>query len=175
MYTGSWLQCVPKSLFEFIANSDKLRGNLLLKHYQLEVDLRHISLYNDEIAHAIQDRPADVLPLVSWSNISIFAAINHREIEVRKRCNESISNYPLPTSRRLGRARGSRLANNTQDTDLHQVWLEPITVPWTYCKHHQQASPNTGHRHLCICPFISCNQAASPMSCLPITQGDLSC
>lgn len=42
---------------------DKLRGNLLLKHYQLEVDLRHISLYNDEIAHAIQDRPADVLPL----------------------------------------------------------------------------------------------------------------
>ncbi|ETW87571.1 hypothetical protein HETIRDRAFT_431874 [Heterobasidion irregulare TC 32-1] len=42
---------------------DKLRGNLLLKHYQLEVDLGHISLYNDEIAHAIQDRPADVLPL----------------------------------------------------------------------------------------------------------------
>jgi DNA replication licensing factor MCM5 len=26
--------------------------------------LRHISLYNDELAHAIQDKPADVLPLV---------------------------------------------------------------------------------------------------------------
>ena len=45
--------------------SDILRGNLLLKQYQLEVDLRHISLYNDELAHAIQDRPADILPLVS--------------------------------------------------------------------------------------------------------------
>ena len=45
--------------------SDMLRGNLLLKQYQLEVDLRHISLYNDELAHAIQDRPADILPLVS--------------------------------------------------------------------------------------------------------------
>ncbi|KAN0100809.1 MCM2/3/5 family domain containing protein [Tylopilus felleus] len=42
---------------------DNLRGNLLLKQYQLEIDLRHLSLYNDELAHAIQDRPADILPL----------------------------------------------------------------------------------------------------------------
>ncbi|KIO02322.1 hypothetical protein M404DRAFT_147833 [Pisolithus tinctorius Marx 270] len=42
---------------------DKLRANLLLKQYQLEVDLRHLSLYNDELAHAMQDRPADILPL----------------------------------------------------------------------------------------------------------------
>lgn len=42
-----------------------LRGNLLLKQNQLEVDLRHVGLYNDELAHAIQDRPAEVLPLVS--------------------------------------------------------------------------------------------------------------
>lgn len=46
------------------ALSDKLRGNLLLKQYLLEIDLRHVSLYNDELAHAIQDRPTDVLPLV---------------------------------------------------------------------------------------------------------------
>jgi DNA replication licensing factor MCM5 len=43
---------------------DKLRANLLLKHYQLEVDLRHVGLYHDELAHAVQDRPADTLPLV---------------------------------------------------------------------------------------------------------------
>lgn len=42
---------------------DKLRANLLLKQYQLEVDLRHLSLYNDELAHAVQDRPTDILPL----------------------------------------------------------------------------------------------------------------
>ncbi|KAK0505988.1 MCM-domain-containing protein [Armillaria luteobubalina] len=47
---------------EFIYR-DMLRGNLLLKQNVLEVDLRHVSLYNDELAHAIQDRPADVLPL----------------------------------------------------------------------------------------------------------------
>ncbi|EIM83486.1 MCM-domain-containing protein [Stereum hirsutum FP-91666 SS1] len=47
---------------EFIYR-DKLRANLLLKQYQLEVDLRHLSLYNDELAHTIQDRPADILPL----------------------------------------------------------------------------------------------------------------
>ena len=44
--------------------SDKLRANLLLKQYYLEVDLRHVGLYNDELAHAIQDKPTDVLPLV---------------------------------------------------------------------------------------------------------------
>ncbi|KAG6820761.1 hypothetical protein H0H93_012025 [Arthromyces matolae] len=42
---------------------DQLRGNLLLKQYLLEVDLRHISLFNDELAHAIQDKPAEILPL----------------------------------------------------------------------------------------------------------------
>ncbi|KAF7978919.1 hypothetical protein HWV62_44452 [Athelia sp. TMB] len=47
---------------EFIYR-DMLRGNLLLKQHQLEVDLRHVGLYNDELAHAIQDRPAEVLPL----------------------------------------------------------------------------------------------------------------
>lgn len=47
---------------EFIYR-DKLRANLLLKHYQLEVDLRHVSLYNDELAHLIQNKPTDILPL----------------------------------------------------------------------------------------------------------------
>ncbi|KZP32230.1 MCM-domain-containing protein [Athelia psychrophila] len=47
---------------EFIYR-DMLRGNLLLKQNQLEVDLRHVGLYNDELAHAIQDRPAEVMPL----------------------------------------------------------------------------------------------------------------
>ncbi|KAJ6574706.1 MCM-domain-containing protein [Mycena capillaripes] len=47
---------------EFIYR-DKLRANLLLKQRILEVDLRHLSLYNDELAHAIQDTPAVTLPL----------------------------------------------------------------------------------------------------------------
>ncbi|CAK5279944.1 unnamed protein product [Mycena citricolor] len=47
---------------EFIYR-DKLRANLLLKLHMLEVDLRHLSLYNDELAHAIQDAPADNIPL----------------------------------------------------------------------------------------------------------------
>jgi MCM N-terminal domain len=54
---------------------DKLRGNLLLKQHQLEVDLRHVSLYNDELAHAIQDRPADILPLVSTVESNMNDAI----------------------------------------------------------------------------------------------------
>jgi DNA replicative helicase MCM subunit Mcm2 (Cdc46/Mcm family) len=43
--------------------SDQLRANLLLKLYAIEVDLRHVNLFNPELAHAVQDRPADLLPL----------------------------------------------------------------------------------------------------------------
>ena len=43
---------------------DKLRANLLLKQFHLEVDLRHVALYNEDVAHAIQDRPGVVLPMV---------------------------------------------------------------------------------------------------------------
>lgn len=49
---------------------DKLRANLLLKQHQVEVDLRHVGLYNDELAHVIQERPADILPLVSRHSYS---------------------------------------------------------------------------------------------------------
>jgi DNA replication licensing factor MCM5 len=42
---------------------DQLRANLLLRLYALEVDLKHVALYNDDLAHAIQDRPGDTLPL----------------------------------------------------------------------------------------------------------------
>ncbi|KAI0735473.1 ATP dependent DNA helicase [Earliella scabrosa] len=47
---------------EFIYR-DKLRANLLLKQHQIEVDLRHVGLYNDELAHAIQEKPGEILPL----------------------------------------------------------------------------------------------------------------
>ncbi|KAF9786866.1 MCM-domain-containing protein [Thelephora terrestris] len=59
---------------EFIYR-DKLRANLLLKQYFLEVDLRHVGLYNDELAHAIQDRPTDVLPLFESSATKAARAI----------------------------------------------------------------------------------------------------
>jgi hypothetical protein len=58
-------------LFDHPSRRDQLRANLLLKQYQLEVDLRHVGLYNDELAHAIQDRPADILPLVSTISLSL--------------------------------------------------------------------------------------------------------
>ena len=42
---------------------DELRANILLRIYSLEVDLKHVALYNDDLAHALQDRPGDMLPL----------------------------------------------------------------------------------------------------------------
>lgn len=67
---------------------DKLRANLLLKQYILEVDLHHIGLFNEELAFAMQDRPADVLPLVCKKKNCITCPI-HCHLLVRKRCHSS--------------------------------------------------------------------------------------
>ncbi|PAV21848.1 MCM-domain-containing [Pyrrhoderma noxium] len=62
---------VEKMLLEFLLQyriggefiyRDKLRANLLLKQYYLEVDLQHVVLYNEEMAHAIQERPGEIMP-----------------------------------------------------------------------------------------------------------------
>ncbi|KAL7285743.1 hypothetical protein ACG7TL_000850 [Trametes sanguinea] len=53
---------------------DKLRANLLLKQHQVEVDLRHVGLYNDELAHAIQERPGEILPLSQFESAAAKAA-----------------------------------------------------------------------------------------------------
>ncbi|KAG8801590.1 minichromosome maintenance protein 5 [Serendipita sp. 398] len=42
---------------------DQLRANLLLRSNSLEVDLRHVALYNEDLAYAVQNRPGDILPL----------------------------------------------------------------------------------------------------------------
>lgn len=39
-----------------------------MKQHHLEVDLRHVSLYNDELAHAIQEKPSEILALVRPSS-----------------------------------------------------------------------------------------------------------
>ena len=58
-----------RSLSILILNDrDALRGNLLLKHYQLEVDLRDINMYKEDLASKIQKEPAEILPLVRISN-----------------------------------------------------------------------------------------------------------
>ncbi|KAG8932188.1 minichromosome maintenance protein 5 [Tulasnella sp. 418] len=59
---------------EFIYR-DRLRANLLLKHYQLEVDLHHVSLFNSSLADAILKRPADIMPLFETAATSAARTI----------------------------------------------------------------------------------------------------
>lgn len=73
-----YLTCLYSSIESLaykIIRSDKLRANLLLKQYHLEVDLRHVALYNEDLAHSVQHRPGDVLPLV-FCTTNAFALSN---------------------------------------------------------------------------------------------------
>ena len=71
--------CIFTSLVSWINSlmfdRDKLRANLLLKQYYLEVDLQHVVLYNEEMAHAIQERPGEIMPSVCWPSIHCITLV----------------------------------------------------------------------------------------------------
>jgi hypothetical protein len=46
--------------------SDRLRSSLLLHHHTLDVDLRDLVVYNDELGQKVQEQPGEMIPLVSW-------------------------------------------------------------------------------------------------------------
>lgn len=48
----------------FFHRRDKLRANVLMKEYALEVNLTHLTIFNEEVASAVQEKPGDVMPLV---------------------------------------------------------------------------------------------------------------
>ena len=47
---------------------------MLLRQYYLEVHLEHLVLYNEDLAHAIQDTPGEIMPLVRviWIYLCLF-------------------------------------------------------------------------------------------------------
>lgn len=50
---------------EFIYR-DRLRSSLLLNHHSIDVDLRDLVVYNDELAQKVQEQPGEMIPLVSF-------------------------------------------------------------------------------------------------------------
>jgi hypothetical protein len=43
---------------------DRLRSSLLLHHHSLDVDLRDLVMWNEELAQKVQEMPGDMIPLV---------------------------------------------------------------------------------------------------------------
>ena len=54
---------------EFIYR-DRLRSSLLLHHHTLDVDLRDLVAWNDELAQKVQEQPGDMIPLVRYGHIA---------------------------------------------------------------------------------------------------------
>jgi DNA replication licensing factor MCM5 len=46
-------------------NRDRLRSALLMNHHTLEVDLKDLIVWNDELAQKVQEQPGEMVPLVS--------------------------------------------------------------------------------------------------------------
>lgn len=43
---------------------DQIRENVLSKQYYCDVDIAHLIAYNEQLAHRLNNEPADIIPLV---------------------------------------------------------------------------------------------------------------
>lgn len=43
---------------------DQIRENVLSKQYYCDVDIAHLIAYDEQIAHRLNNEPADIIPLV---------------------------------------------------------------------------------------------------------------
>lgn len=97
------------ALFEFIQHfrlgaeylyRDRLRSNLLVKQYVLEVQLEHVQMWSPALAQALRETPAEILTLVRLY-------LSH--LLVRGSCQARSSSYSISSYSRRRKARGARL------------------------------------------------------------------
>lgn len=67
---------IENALYEFVQNfrlgaeyiyRDRLRTNLLVKQYVLEVQLEHVQMWSPQLAQSLRETPAEILALVRVS------------------------------------------------------------------------------------------------------------
>jgi hypothetical protein len=63
-YTGMQLSVLVTAKAD--EDRDRLRSALLMNHHTLEVDLKDLIAWNDELAQKVQEHPGEMVPLVSW-------------------------------------------------------------------------------------------------------------
>ena len=121
----------------------------------LEVDLRHVSLYNDELAHAIQDRPADILPLVN----SIAFSQNFRAVDAFSKFENAATKtarltlFPLAANsedRTEAAAEAIPKVQVTVKSGLNLLQVRELTATMSKA---QQTGSNSRYCHFSFCPL----------------------
>ncbi|CED82217.1 mcm-domain-containing protein [Phaffia rhodozyma] len=77
---------IERSLFEFIQGfrvggefkyRDRIRSSLLARQNVVEIDLRDLVVYNEELAQMVQEKPGDMLPLLESAILKSARQILH--------------------------------------------------------------------------------------------------
>ncbi|KAK4689763.1 DNA replication licensing factor MCM5, partial [Tremellales sp. Uapishka_1] len=77
---------IERLFFEFLSGfrvggefvyRDRLRSSLLLHHHTLDVDLKDLVAYNEELAQRIQERPGDMIPLLESALLRLARLLLH--------------------------------------------------------------------------------------------------
>ena len=64
---------------------DQIRENVLVKQYYCDIDIAHLISYDEELAHKLQQDPADIIPLVSLSSLSAIILLTLSSLKQHSR------------------------------------------------------------------------------------------
>ena len=83
-----------------IALRDQIRENVLVKQYYCDVDIAHLISYNEELAHKLTTQPADIIPLVLSSILSVVRHTDGCLVRISAETMHKSYRVPVPKSRR---------------------------------------------------------------------------
>lgn len=64
---------------------DQIRENVLVKQYYCDIDIAHLISYDEELAHKLQQDPAEIIPLVRSSIFSLLPFLTVNSSKQRSR------------------------------------------------------------------------------------------
>jgi hypothetical protein len=158
--------------------SDQLHSNILLKQYVIEVELEQLGLYNENIATLLQERPADILPLVTlfYSSIVLSQTVPPQLEAAATKAAKTIL-FPSEGERDAALDEDSKVFPNIQVTLRTQLNMLPfrdlnvflpipeeiVTDSWRLGHHAFKACPRSRHYYLGISPIVTGLQTSPSM------------
>ncbi|RXK36873.1 minichromosome maintenance protein 5 (cell division control protein 46) [Tremella mesenterica] len=97
---------------------DRLRSSLLLHHHTLEVDLRDLHMWNDELAQKVQVNPGDMIPLLESALLRLARMLLHptREAGPSNEGTEAVPDMQVTVKSGMNLLQFRELSANTLTT-----------------------------------------------------------
>lgn len=139
--------------------SDQIRENVLSKQYYCDIDIAHLIAFNENLAHRLNNEPAEIIPIASTFDRALQMAMLTKTT-VRSSPQDLHSKDPVPLpKRRRPQSRQSPPRTPTPHPFLRLTHFNS----WSDRDKRVTSRPHSGHCHRRQHPQLKSHKAAHPM------------